>query len=986
MPDESTATHPPLKEGSTFAEYRIVRLLGRGGMGEVYEVEHRDIRLHYALKLILDKLSSRPGVKDRFKREAQVMAALQHPRLVQVNDFRETDGRCWMRMDLIPGVLHEEERHISLAHLARACKEKLDQELVARILTQVLEGLAYAHEKEVVHRDLKPGNILLEGDSLENVQVRISDFGLVRVMGEDWVLSQAQKSTTVIQSLGDQKTPLESGEGASTRAFLGTYAYMSPEQKRGEPADEKSDIYAVGLMAFRLLTGRMELGLKLPSMLDQTLVKPWDELILTCVEEIPSERYASAEAVLTAMEGLQRAITEGQEKRRKEEARRHRKARIEAALKEARDASNERRWVDAAKACRTAMEVDPQHAEASRLLKEFVAKQERLEDLLKKTEQAEKEEKWPVGIRALEEAMPLSPEEGALRERQAKLEEMEKQKQEEEARRAQEAQQRAEEERKQKEAAARKKAEEEQRREEAKRKRLEEEEAEARKTAEEEARKKKDQEEREKQDREQKERIEQGHKHQEAEAEQAQQQRRRRVAMIATGLALALLLAFVIGIPQYRDYRVREANHAAQSTLRNAATVQEAFYVDNSRYTDDPDSLLSSTYGLWMPEGVDLKIKAAGEENYLMEARHNEGDSAFHLDGPGGTIEQGEVRSFPQWALAHQGREARTASPGTSQPGTAASEETAVEPKSAKGRLYVDALPTDAHIRIMNIEQKFHQGIELEDGRYLVEVTAEGFEPCNTWVTLDASRVKGTVLQAPLAKANKIATSGSTNNLGREFVWVPGGCFQMGSNEGDADEKPVHEVCVDGFWMGKHEVTQGQWQAVMGENPSEFNGWVDTRPVEMVSWNDVQAFIRKLNAKEGTNKYRLPTEAEWEYACRSGGKDETYCGGEGVDRVAWHLYNAGATMEVGTKAPNGLGIYDMSGNVWEWCQDIYAEDAYSKHAHYNPKYEGSGQSRVLRGGGWFNTGSTRECRSASRAWTFPERRYSSLGFRLARTR
>ena len=136
-----------------------------------------------------------------------------------------------------------------------------------------------------------------------------------------------------------------------------------------------------------------------------------------------------------------------------------------------------------------------------------------------------------------------------------------------------------------------------------------------------------------------------------------------------------------------------------------------------------------------------------------------------------------------------------------------------------------------------------------------------------------------------------------------EFVWVPGGCYRMGSNSGEDDEQPVHEVCVDGFWLGKYEVTQAEWQRVMGNNPSHFKG--DRNPVEIVSWDDAQEFIKRLNAK-GNGTFRLPTEAEWEYAARSGGKDEKYAGGNDVDRVAWYKSNSGGkTHPVGTKAPNG---------------------------------------------------------------------------------
>ena len=200
-------------------------------------------------------------------------------------------------------------------------------------------------------------------------------------------------------------------------------------------------------------------------------------------------------------------------------------------------------------------------------------------------------------------------------------------------------------------------------------------------------------------------------------------------------------------------------------------------------------------------------------------------------------------------------------------------------------------------------------------------------------------------------------------NTGMEFVWVPGGCYQMGGNE----------KCVDGFWLGKYEVTQGEWRKVMGNNPSYFNknGKCSSNscPVEQISWNDSQQFFRKLNQ---TNKgtFRMPTEAEWEYACRSGGKNEKYSGGSSVDSVAWYENNSGnKTHPVGQKQSNGLGLYDMSGNVWEWVQD---------------KYNSSGSFRVLRGGSWFNSASGSRC--AYRDDLSPGLSSSRLGLRALRTK
>jgi formylglycine-generating enzyme required for sulfatase activity len=213
-----------------------------------------------------------------------------------------------------------------------------------------------------------------------------------------------------------------------------------------------------------------------------------------------------------------------------------------------------------------------------------------------------------------------------------------------------------------------------------------------------------------------------------------------------------------------------------------------------------------------------------------------------------------------------------------------------------------------------------------------------------------------------------------------EFARVPGGCFRMGSAEENIEEEFLHEVCVDGFWIGRYEVTQGQWQQLTGNNPSQHQRGPDY-PVEKVSYPDVQKFITTLSERVGID-LRLPTEAEWEYACRSGGKQEEYAGGP-AEEVAWFDRNSGFhSRPVGKKRPNGLGLYDMSGNVWEWTQDRYAEDAYLHHSHHNPINQRPGYrfAYVARGGSWGNYGTSARC--AFRVDRKPESRYNNLGFRL----
>ena len=201
----------------------------------------------------------------------------------------------------------------------------------------------------------------------------------------------------------------------------------------------------------------------------------------------------------------------------------------------------------------------------------------------------------------------------------------------------------------------------------------------------------------------------------------------------------------------------------------------------------------------------------------------------------------------------------------------------------------------------------------------------------------------------------------------------------MGSDTGESDEKPVHSVTLSSFNIGKYEVTQAQWKAVIGNNPSNFSECSDC-PVETVSWNDVQDFIRKLNEQTGMS-YRLPTEAEWEYAAKGGKSSRgfTYSGSNDLNSVAWNSSNSGVrTNAVGRKKANELGVYDMTGNVWEWCSDWL--DTYNSYSETNPRGPVLGSICVFRGGCWNDD--LYGCRSGFRLGFSPEYGTKDLGFRL----
>jgi formylglycine-generating enzyme required for sulfatase activity len=221
---------------------------------------------------------------------------------------------------------------------------------------------------------------------------------------------------------------------------------------------------------------------------------------------------------------------------------------------------------------------------------------------------------------------------------------------------------------------------------------------------------------------------------------------------------------------------------------------------------------------------------------------------------------------------------------------------------------------------------------------------------------------------------------------GMEFVYVPGGEYEQGcgiwTSDCFPDEKPTRQVRLSPFWIGKTEVTQGQWKRVTGSNPAKFQKG-DDYPVEQVSWNDAQEFIKQLNAQSGQT-YRLPTEAEWEFACRAGGKPVKYGTRTGELSASLAKYDSlDGAVRTGSFAPNGLGLHDMSGNVREWTQDVYSAKAYQSGLVADPNYQGSGAHRVYRGGGW--DGIPRLARCSVRSRGSPSKSASDLGFRLLRT-
>ena len=329
--------------------------------------------------------------------------------------------------------------------------------------------------------------------------------------------------------------------------------------------------------------------------------------------------------------------------------------------------------------------------------------------------------------------------------------------------------------------------------------------------------------------------------------------------------------------------------------------------------------------------------------------------------------------------------------------------------KIPKSMIFIHTQPDNANIEIKNLTKNFYQGIPLEAGSYNIEVKSRGYEP--HYQRVDVNGNEDVYLDIRLEKMPEIAQE-IENSIGMKLILIYPDSFMMGSPEAekerDADEL-LHRVTITRpFYIGQTEVTQKQWKKVMGENPSFFWNCGSDCPVENVAYETSLLFIDKLNKLEETDSYRLPTEAEWEFSCRAGTQTQLYSGimtvnakgnSPELDEVGWYINNncveyatrwpsndyeciSRGTHPVALKKPNAWNLFDMHGNVYEWCMDIYHKDAYQKHAEKDPIYMEEGPGYVVRGGSW--THYPRLSRSANRDYFLENKASNYIGLRLVK--
>jgi formylglycine-generating enzyme required for sulfatase activity/tRNA A-37 threonylcarbamoyl transferase component Bud32 len=951
-----TSEHPKegsraeLQPGTRLGRYEILHLLGRGGMGQVYLARHELQKTLHALKILPSEFSGRAGFVERFRTELQTMARLQHPNIVHVQYSDVEAGLYYLVMDFVAADGTEEPYDLEEA---LAIEKRLEPEIVRRLMLRLCNGLSFAHGQGVVHRDLKPANVLLTSKDLSVADVKICDFGLARVVGEEQVRTLVAQSMQRSMSMGDQDTFTEKkrSERSSTGSVMGTYGYMSPEQEEGKPADERSDLYSLGVMMYRMITGQRLRGrAKAPSAVVPGLDKMWDAVIDKCLENDPAARCQSAAELRDALNAVGRAVgsTAGRADARPSPARR-------AAL-----------WLSGAAAIAAVSILSVRAIQASNAARAETARVAAASATL---DAAQREKAAALG--AVAEAALAAGDLKTAGEKIAELDRL-------------------------------------------------------------------------------------GgtrvgvsvlRKRYEAKAGERETNTRYAVASLAREEAQKLDVS-----RRGAEARRGEADKAKTEAdqAKSATDAADLYAVGGLAASRAAEAFEKGEFDASSKAWLDAAQSFASAKTRAMAVQEYRKVKASFEDALSRDRALLEKHGGLKWAEVQKQQKAGEAASSDPAEGSrayglalAALSGAVTEAKATEqDRLAKEKVDAEAEQRRLAAEKKAReekQSHDLAEAAFIA--WSSKAQPLAGCLEREAASVKGAAAKALLAETDallaetikldsaKLSAASATElrslqsrlcvlkagikfdlspngtqtvDLGGgvkiDLAWCPGGSFMMGSPKSEterSDGETQHRVTLTkGFWIGKTEVTQLQWETVMGNNPSRFKG--ADMPVETVSWDDCQAFIGKLNAKLETvstfantltadknlklGKFRLPTEAEWEYACRAG-TTGTYAGV--LADMGWYFDNSGnATHAVGLKKANAWGLYDMHGNVWEWCQEWYGD--YPSSDVTDPAGPASGVNRIFRGGCWF--GNAWYCRSAYRGWNRQDFRFSFLGFRLVVSR
>ena len=890
-----------LSPGDIVGQFKIIKLLGHGGMGQVYLVENVQMHKKYALKILPEELSNDSQFISRFRVEARVMADLDHENIVKVHHMGEDNGRYFLVMDFIAG--KDDNPYTLQDALHNAENKKLPEDQVKKIALQICDALEYAHsfgKDGVIHRDLKPSNILLQHSNIQystrNNQcsskqksplergarqggvcsqvratdhqlIKISDFGLAKILGADYLKNVIEKSVSLTMSVHQDLSQLEtvapgtadSYQKTTTGSILGTYEYMSPEQKNGINVSAQSDVFSFGIMIYQMLTGKKPEGRwKLPS--KHGCSKFWDKIVEKTMEPDTSDRYSS----ISELKKDLKSATSGQ--RSVFGMRVLKVFSVLAVLcvlavvgwklnKQSRHSP------DTYSTRNVQYSSVETHRSASNLVENIS-----LDNSRKDSSFEGEDRRMLVG-------------KGDFN------------------------------------------------------------------------------------------------------SDEKTKDKTKISALKKSVFDLASITKEKINELKKLKLNTKETERSFNSgnDAKDSGEWQLAYEYFNKVTNEAVRVILKKEYNI-AKQKFEERFNSA-DKQLLSEFCKNDFDKIKE------NVKKAELKSNSENAQLYITAHSKL-----------------ISAISVANKLKTKK---DYETLITKIGDCNHQKMWIEAEKLANQAINSGYK--------DVSKAKILLQEIkkhlPIEKGDK-KTIDLGNGVKMEFVGIPKGNFKMGDIQaaGQIFEKPAHNINISkGFWMGKFEVTQKQFRQFVNatgyKTQAEKLGWAyiydgsswkkengkcwenvfvgDDRPVVCVSWDEAKEFCKWLSDKTKLN-VRLPTEAEWEYACRADSTTKYYSGNNASDleKVGWYRGNSGKqTHPVGRKNPNDFGLYDMHGNVMEYCEDKW-------HSNYNAAptdgsawTTGNSSSRVLRGGSWYDD--VKYCRVTNRCRNSPKFTYDcSSGFRV----